>query len=178
MPMDEPVPIRRAVIGFALIVLFVVAVMVLIRPAIFTLAPPRDDTVVIVGTVTDVTATTTRREVVLSRSYGWDGERDAGEGRVQLTVILGPTATGIGAVNAASPVADACPVEIGADRLTDCDGRAWTFEGLPLDSADPPLQRFPVEVEAGAVVVDFTTTIEGSSAQRVHGGPTGAIDGA
>jgi hypothetical protein len=64
-------------------------------------------------------------------------------------------------VAAASSVAEDCPIEIGADRLVDCEGRAWTYAGLPIDSADPPLQRFPVEVDAGTVLVDFTRTVDG-----------------
>ena len=91
MPMDEPIPIRRVLVGFALIALLVLAVMLLVRPTIFTLAPPRDDTVVAVGTLNEVSASTRRIEVVLSDSYGWDGERDAGDGRTQLGVIVGPT---------------------------------------------------------------------------------------
>lgn len=178
MRMDEPVPIRRAVVGFVLIVLFVVAIMVLVRPAIFTLAPPRDDASVTVGTLTEVTAARQRVDVLLSRSYGWDGERDAGDGRVQVAVIVGSTATGIAAVNAASPVAEDCPVEVAADRLIDCDGRAWTFEGLPIDSADPPLQRFGVQVEGGAVVVDLTSLAGDSAAYRLQGASTSVIVGA
>lgn len=158
--MDEPVPIRRALIGFALIVAFVVLVMALVRPAIFTLAPPRDDASVSVGTLTEVATTTRRVDVVLSGSYGWDGERAAGDGRVQVAVIVGPTPTGIAAVSAASPVEDACDVRIGADRLTDCDGRSWTFGGLPIDPGDPPLQRFPIRAEDGTVFVDFTRTVD------------------
>jgi hypothetical protein len=158
--MDEPIPVRRVLVGFALIVLLVLAVMLLVRPTIFTLAPPRDDSVVAVGTLNEVSAAPRRVEVVLSDSYGWDGEQDADDGRTQLGVIVGPTTTGFAAVNAASPVADDCPVEITADRLTDCDGRSWTFAGLPIDSADPPLQRFPITVDGGSVFVDFTRTID------------------
>ena len=158
--MDEPIPIRRVLVGFALIALLVLAVMLLVRPTIFTLAPPRDDTVVTVGTLNEVSANTRRIEVVLSDSYGWAGEQDAGDGRTQLGVIVGPTATGLAAVNASSPLADDCPVQITADRLTDCDGHSWTFAGLPLDSAHPPLERFPITVEGGSVLVDFTRTID------------------
>ena len=156
--MDDAVPIRRALIGFALIVALVVVLMALVRPAIFTLAPPRDDASVVVATLTDVTAGPERVDVVLRRSYGWAGERDAGDGRVQVGVIVGPTTTGIAAVNATSPVQADCEVTIGADRLTDCGGRSWTFGGLPIDPADPPLERFPIRVDAGTVIVDFTTT--------------------
>lgn len=158
--MDEPVPIRRALVGFVLIAAFVVLVMALVRPAIFTLAPPRDDAAVAVGTLTEVTARTQRVEVVLTRSYGWAGERDAGDGRVQLSAIVGPTTTGIAAVNGASPVAEDCEVSIAADRLVDCDGRTWTFAGLPIDPGVPPLERFPIEARDGTVVVDFTRTVD------------------
>lgn len=158
--MDDGVPIRRALIGFALIVVFVVVVMALVRPAIFTLAPPRDDSTVAVGTLPEVSAGTERRDVILSRSYGWVGERAAGDGRVQLGIIVGPTPTGIAAVNAASPVEPDCAVEIAADRLMDCAGRSWTFAGHPIDEGIPPLERFPIQSDGGTVFVDFTRTIE------------------
>ena len=160
MPVDEPIPIRRVLVGFALIAVAVLAFMLLVRPAIFTLAPPRDDTVVAVGTQSEVSASFRRIDVVLADSYGWDGERDAGDGRSQISVIVGATETGIVAVNGASPAADDCPVEITPDRLTDCDGRSWTFAGLPIDSADPPLERFPITVDGGSVFVDFTRTVD------------------
>jgi len=159
--MDEPVPIRRALIGCgALAVVGIVAVL-LVRPAIFTFAEPRDDSVVTMGTLTAATsAGPTRHDVILSRSYGWDGEQDAGDGHVQISVIVSPgTLGGLAAVAAASPVDDDCPLEIGADRLTDCAGRQWTLDGLPLDSADPPLDRFPISVDDGTVIVDLTQTL-------------------
>ncbi|MGQ0608412.1 MAG: hypothetical protein ACT4OQ_08130 [Chloroflexota bacterium] len=155
--MDEPVPIRRAAIGCLMIVMTVVAVALIVRPAIFSVAPPRDDSVVTVATASEVNTGPIRRDVILSRSRGWSGERDAGDGRVQLAVILAPsTGGGISAVNAATPGRDDCPVEIGADRLTGCDGRAWTFDGTPIDPADPPLERMAVEVTSGSVVLDMT----------------------
>lgn len=155
--MDEPVPIRRAAIGCLLIAMAGLAVALIVRPAIFTFSTPRDDSAVIVATAAEVQGGPMRYDVILTRSYGWDGERDADDGRVQLSVIVAPSRFGgVGAVAAASPVAEDCPIEIGADRLTDCGGRSWTFEGLPLDSADPPLDRFPVDVASGSVTVDFT----------------------
>ena len=45
-----------------------------------------------------------------------------------------------------------CPVEIGADRLTDCDGRAWTFDGIPIDparSAARAIRRAEVDLGLG-----------------------------
>jgi len=159
--MDEPVPVRRALLGCgALAVIGIVAVL-LVRPAIFTFAEPRDDSVVTMGTLTAATsAGPTRHDVILSRSYGWDGEQDAGDGRVQMSVIVSPvTLGGIAAVAAASPVEADCPLEIRPDRLVDCADRQWTLDGLPLDPADPSLDRFPINVEDGTVVVDLTQTL-------------------
>lgn len=158
---QEPVPVRRYAVGCLLIAVLVLGVILLVRPAIFTLAPPRDDATVVVATAAEAAGGPMRRDVILGRSYGHDGELDAGDGRVQLGLIIGPGAAGgVAVINAASPVADDCPVEIGADRLTDCDGRSWTFDGVPLDSADPPLQRFPATVDDGAVVADLTMTVD------------------
>ena len=156
--MDEPVPVRRAAIGCLLVAVTVVALAILLRPAIFNVALPGNDAAVIVAPVSEVTGGPILREIVLSRSHGWSGERDAGDGRVQVAVIVAPAATfgGVSAVNAASPGRSECPIEIGADRLTDCDGRAWTFEGVPIEPADPPLERFGAEVVSGSVVVDMT----------------------
>lgn len=155
--MDEPVPIRRAAIGCLAVALVAVAAALIVRPAIFSLAPPRDDSAVIVATSAEVGAGPIRRDVVLSRSHGWSGELDAGDGRVQLAVIVAPASFGgITALNAASPGRSECPVIIDADRLTDCGGRAWTFEGIPLEVADPPLELIGVEVVSGSVVLDLT----------------------
>lgn len=156
--MDEPVPVRRAAVGCLLVALLVVAIALIVRPAIFSLAPPRDDASVIAITATEVATGPVRRDFVLSRSHGWSGERDAGDGRVQIAVILAPSSTSgaVTAVNASSPGRDDCPIEIGADRLTDCDGRAWTFEGFPIDPADPPLERIEAAVVDGSVVLDLT----------------------
>jgi hypothetical protein len=156
--MDEPVPVRRAALGCLVVVLAIAAVGIVVRLAILSAAPPRDDSVVTVAAAGDVSDGPIRRDIILSRSYGWSGELDAGSGRVQLSVILAPsTAGGVTAVNAASPGRADCPVAIGADRLTDCDGRAWTFDGIPIDPADPPLERIAVEVTSGAVKLDVTT---------------------
>ena len=159
--MDEPVPIRRALLGCLALVVIGVAAVLLVRPAIFMLAPPRDDSAVIVATVAQLGDGPIRRDVVLSRSYGHDGEIDAGSGRVQLGLIVAPGPFGATLVlNAASPVADDCPIEPEVGRLVDCDDRAWTVDGRPIDAADDPLQRFAVEVRDGAVIADLTRTLD------------------
>jgi hypothetical protein len=48
--MDDPVPIRRAAVGCLVIALGGLALALIIRPAIFSLAPARDDSAVIVAT--------------------------------------------------------------------------------------------------------------------------------
>lgn len=159
--MDEPVPIRRPAVGCLLIVIAVVAVVLALRSAIFSVAPPRDDSVVTVATATEVAAGPIVRDVILSRSRGWSGEQDAGDGRVQVAVILASAPAGsISAMNAATPGRDDCPVEIAADRLVDCDGRTWTYDGTPIDPVDPPLERFALEVISGSVVLDMTRAQE------------------
>jgi hypothetical protein len=161
MSLDDPPPIRRAAIGCLVLAVVGFGFAALVRPLIFSVAPPRDDSVVIVATLSDTATGPIRRVQLLSRSYGHEGEVDAGDGRVEVVVIA--TATefgGVTVVNAASPDRDGCPVEVGADRLVDCDGRTWTYEGLPIDSADPPLQRFPATIEDGAIVVDFTRSLD------------------
>jgi hypothetical protein len=159
MAVDEPVPVARAAVGCLFLALVGFGIALLVRPLIFTVAPPRGDTAVVVATAAEVRASPVSRDVILSRSYGWDGERDAGDGRVQLRLIVASTRfEGVAVLNGSSPVASGCAVEIGADRLVDCEGRAWTFEGAPIDSADPRLQRFPAENEGGNVVADLTRT--------------------
>lgn len=158
--MDEPVPIRRAAIGCLVIALAGVALALVVRPAIFSLAPARDDTAVVVATAAEVSDGPVQREVLLTRSYGWPGERDAGEGRAQLRVIVAPGPfAAVTAVAAASPMAADCALEVSAVGLTDCGGNAWTLDGVPLEAGLPPLSRFPVEVVAGSVTVDFTRTM-------------------
>jgi hypothetical protein len=158
--MDEPVPIRRAAVGCLLIALAGLAVALIVRPAIFSFASPRDDSAVVVATAADVVDGPVKRDVLLTRSYGWPGEIDAGDGRVQLSVIVAPGAfAGVTAVAAASPLSDDCPLEVAQVGLVDCEGRAWTLDGVPLESGLPPLDRFPVDVAGGSVTVDLTRTI-------------------
>ena len=108
-PMDEPVPIRRAAVG-CLLVAVIRGGHRAPRPAgHLHVAPParrhgRD-----------------RRDrggggrrpdparPVLSRSRGWSGERDAGDGRVQVAVIVAPTADSA-ASSPSTPPAPAAPI--------------------------------------------------------------------
>lgn len=157
--MDDPVPVRRWLVGCATVALLVVAVLLLLRPAIFTITPPRGDAAVVVAALAEVGDEPIRREVVLRRSYGWAGEVGAGDGRVQLTLLIARSPSGaVTAVNAASSAGGGCPVENLADRLTDCDGRTWTFEGVAIDAGDP-LERFPVTIDGGSVIVDLTRRV-------------------
>lgn len=158
--MDDPVPVRRGVVGCLTIAILVVGVILLVRPTIFTLAPPRDDSAIVVAAVSELSATPIAAPVVLTRSYGWAGEIEHDDRRVELILYLSRAASGeVVALNAGNPVAEDCPVEIAGDRLADCDGRAWTFDGQPIDAADPPLERFPVTLDGGAVVVDLTRSV-------------------
>jgi hypothetical protein len=166
--MDEPVPIRRAAVGCLLIALAGLAFALIVRPAIFTFAPERDDGAVIVATVAEVQAAAEpiQRDVVLTRAYGWDGEQAQDGGRVQLRVIIAPIRFGAMAVlSAVSPGPDGCALEVADARLADCAGRAWTLEGAPIEPpGEPPLQRFPSEVAGGNVTVDFTRLLEADPA--------------
>jgi hypothetical protein len=157
---DEPVPVRRAVIGCLTIALLIVGLLLLLRPALFfTVAPPRDDRAVVVAAAGDLASPPVSRTVILTESRGWAGEVDAGDGRVQLTLLVGTTPAGApSAVNAASADGE-CAVEVAGDRLTDCEGRTWTFDGAPID-ADAPLERFPTTIDGSAVVVDLTRTVD------------------
>jgi hypothetical protein len=158
---DDPVPVRRALIGCLTIALLVAGLLVLVRPAIFMLAPPRDDRAVVVAAASELGDLPISRPVVLSRSRGWAGETDLGDGLVQHTLLISrSTLGGVGAVNAASPEGGGCAVRVAGDRLADCDGRTWTFDGLPIDAAGSPLERFPVTDDGGALVVDMTRTLD------------------
>ena len=153
-------PVARTAIGCLAAVVALVGLMLLVRPAIFSLAPPRDDAAVVVGASVDPSAGPRVVDVALARSYGLDGERPIGGGRVQVRLVVAPTIAGaFSVVNGASPVAEDCAVEIAEDRLRDCDGRTWTFDGLAIDAPEP-LQRFAAVVREGSVVADLTRPLD------------------
>ncbi|HYM53330.1 MAG TPA: hypothetical protein VEW45_07660 [Candidatus Dormibacteraeota bacterium] len=157
-------PIARYAVVAVLAVLGLVGLMLLVRPLIFSLAPPLDDANYRLIATSSADQGVQLVEIVLNQPHGLLGEVIAGE-HAGLTAAVAPV-LGTGrytVVNAWSPTND-CPIELGPDRLVDCAGDAWTYEGFPIDPADPLLQRFAATVRTGAVVVDFTHPIdEGAS---------------
>ncbi len=147
-------PFARYAVAAVLGLVVLVALMLVVRPLIFSFAPERGDANYAVAPATEVGATPLARSLLLNESHGLPGEQPNGR-RVALRVLLSQTvAGGVAAVNAWSPVAG-CEVAVAGDRLRDCDGSTWTYEGIPID-AEAGLQRFPAEVRSGAVIVDFT----------------------
>jgi hypothetical protein len=153
-------PIARYAVAALLAVAGLVGLMLLIRPLIFSLAPPLDDANYRLIATTQADQGVQLVEIVLNEPHGLPGEVVAGE-RAGLTVVVAPV-IGTGrytVVNAWSPTHD-CRIGLGPDRLVDCAGDAWTYEGVPIDAADAPLQAFPTTVGNGAVVVDFTHPVD------------------
>jgi hypothetical protein len=153
-------PIARYAVAALLAVAGLVGLMLLVRPLIFSLAPPLDDANYRLVASAQADEGPQLIEIVLSEPHGLLGEMVAGE-RAGLTVAVAPV-IGTGrytVVNAWSPTND-CAIQLGPDRLVDCAGDAWTYEGIPIDPTDPPLQRFPTVVRNGAVVVDFTQPVD------------------
>ena len=162
MDRRDPLPVRRYVVAGVLAAAAVGGLLLLVRPFIFSFAPPLGDANYTVASAAAIRNAPALVEIVLNESHGLPGEVHRDE-RVGLTVVVssvGPDAYSV--VDAWSPTND-CAVTLGADRLRDCAGDAWTFDGLPLDPADPRLLAFPTTVSNGAVVVDFTRPIETSA---------------
>lgn len=151
-------PVGRYVITGLLLAAAVSGLLLVIRPLLFSLAPPRDDTILTVASVAQAANGPIRVEILLNEPHGLPGEVHSDE-RTGLTVIvapLGPLAFSV--VNAWSPTND-CAVTLGEDRAVDCEGDAWTYDGVPIDPADPRLQSFPTRISNGAVQADFTSPI-------------------
>jgi hypothetical protein len=136
--------------------LLLAVVLLLVRPLIFSFASPRDDTKYTVTAAAEADARGPQViELPLNDSHNLPGEVRVHE-HVTFTVVVSPIpGGGYAAVAAWSPTHD-CPIGLGSDRLVDCAGDAWTYEGIPINAADPPLQRFPLTTTDGMVVVDFT----------------------
>jgi hypothetical protein len=154
----DPFPVRRYVVAGVLAAVGVGALLLLVRPFIFSFAGPLTDANYTVASTAKIEAGPERVEIVLSERHGWPGEVKREDELFGLTIVVstaGPTAFAV--VDAWSPTHD-CAVTLGSDRLTDCAGDTWTFSGIPIDPADPPLLAFPTTVNSGAVVTDFTRT--------------------
>ena len=158
MQRQEPVQLRRYVVAGLLAAALVSGILLLVRPFIFSFAEPLNDTNYTVAAASLAKDGPMLVEIVLNEAHGLPGEvhRDK---RVGLTVdvsAVGPDAFAV--VDAWSPTND-CAVTLGPDRLVDCAGDTWTYDGIPIDPANPSRQGFPTTVNNGAVVVDFTRPI-------------------
>lgn len=158
MQSGTPVPLRRYVVAGLLAAAGVSAILLLVRPFIFSFAAPLDDTNYTVAGILAAQAKPILVEVVLNEAHGLPGEVHRDQ-RVGLTVVVSQVGTDAFAVVDAWSPTNHCAVALGADRLVDCAGDAWTFDGVPLDPADPGLTEFPTTERNGAVVVDFTRPI-------------------
>ncbi len=161
-----PLPLRSALIGGIIAFVAIVGLMLLIRPAIFSLAPPRGDNNLGVASAGELVAGPVTRPVLLTMSRGLLGERNE-TGRVAITVIVAQLpGSQVSVVNAWSTV-NPCAVTVAAEAasLVDCDGRRWSLDGQPLDGGpQPALQRFAAELTNGAVIADLTTPVSGPGA--------------
>ncbi len=152
--------VARYVAGGVLVLVVVLGLMLAVRPLIFSVADPRDDTRVAILPQTELLAGPTVRQAVLVASHGLDGERTV-DGNPIVWLSIAPLAGGSAAVVNASPAGgDDCHVAPAEDRLTGCGG-SWTYEGDPIDPGLEPLQRFPVTLRDGAVYVDLTAPVRG-----------------
>jgi hypothetical protein len=158
MQSGTPVPLRRYVVAGLLAAAVVSGILLLVRPFIFSFAAPLDDTNYRVAGVLEAQAKPIAVEIVLNEAHGLPGEvhRDQGVG---LTVVVSPVGTDAFAVVDAWSPTNQCAITLGADRLVDCAGDTWTFDGVPIDPAHPGLTEFPSTVRNGAVVVDFTRPV-------------------
>jgi len=152
--------VARYLVAAVVAFLLLLGLLLLVRPLIYSVAPPRDDSVYAVVTAASVPTTEPLvRELLLNSPHGLLGERRSGEHAV-ITVVVSRGLNGLfSVVNAWSPVND-CALTARPDRLVDCRGRAWTLAGDPFTTGDPPLQSFPVTNQNGALVVDFTHPVD------------------
>jgi hypothetical protein len=153
---DSDVPVRRYLIVALLAVGVLLVITLLVRPFIFSLAGPRDDRNFPVVSVSQADEGPQLIEILLNDPHGLPGEivRDD---RVGYSVVVAPLPgeAGYSVVGAWSPTGE-CPLQVDQDRLRDCRGDTWTFEGFAFDAGNPSLTAFPVSVRNGAVLADFT----------------------
>jgi hypothetical protein len=158
MQQQPPVSLRRYVVAGLLGAAAVGGFLLLVRPFIFSFADPLDDTNYNVASAARAKQGPILVELVLNESHGLPGEVHA-DGRVGLTVIVSSIGQDAFAVVDAWSSTNDCAVRLGADRLVDCTGVTWTYDGVPIDPADESLPSFPTTVRNGAVVADFTRSI-------------------
>ena len=156
----EDVPVRRYVVVALVAIALLLGITLLVRPFIFSLAGPRDDANYPLISVSEADLGPRVVEILLNDPHELPGEivRDD---RVGYSVVVAPLPgrTGYSVVGAWSPTAD-CALTIDADRLRDCRGDTWTFEGFEFELDNPPLTAFPVAVRNGAVLADFTSPMD------------------
>ena len=162
MDRQDPFPLRRYIVAGLLAAAAVGGLLLLVRPFIFSFAGPLNDANYTVASAAVIKNGPKLVEIVLNDAHDWPGEVHQAEA-VGLTVVvseIGPDA--FATVDAWSPTND-CAITLGADRLVDCNGDTWTFDGVPIDPADPALVAFPTTTNSGAVVVDFTRSLPASA---------------
>ena len=153
---------RRGVVGGVLAAVAVGGLLLLVRPFIFTFAPPLNDANYTVASAAAIRNGPALVEIVLNERHDLPGEVHRNEA-VGLTVVVSQVGTdAFATVDAWSPTND-CALALRADRVVDCAGDTWTFDGVPIDPADPALLAFPTTVRSGAVVADFTRPISPSA---------------
>jgi hypothetical protein len=152
-------PVLRYALTGLLALAALVGLTLLVRPLIFSIASPRDDSVYALVPVASVSSTPVVKEVLLNTSHGLLGERPQGA-HVAITLLISrPVAGGYSVVDAWSPLND-CALTVATDRLLDCRQHAWTFAGDPIASGDPVLERFAVTSENGALIADLTHPVD------------------
>jgi len=158
MDRRDPLPVRRSIVAGLLAAAGVGALLLLVRPFIFSFAPPLNDANYTVASAASIKNGPQLIEIVLNESHDLPGELHRDEA-VGLKVVVSAVGTDAFAVVDAWSPTNECAVTLGADRLVDCAGDTWTFNGVPIDPADPGLTAFPARVNSGAVVADFTRPI-------------------
>ncbi|MEO8638934.1 MAG: hypothetical protein ABI458_03345 [Chloroflexota bacterium] len=162
MDRRDPLPVRRSVVAGLLAAAAVGGLLLLVRPVIFSFAPPLSDANYTVASAATIRNGPALVEIVLNESHDLPGEVHRDEA-VGLTVVVSAVGTdAFAVVDAWSPTND-CALTLAADRVVDCAGDTWTFDGVPIDPADPPLLAFPTTVNNGAVVADFTRPISSAA---------------
>ena len=158
MQSAPPAPLRRYLLAGLLAAAALGGMLLLVRPLLFSFAPPIDDSNFNLVGVLQARDAPLLIEILLNEAHGLPGEVHRDE-RVGLTVVVSSVGTdAFAVVDAWSPTND-CAITLGADRLVDCAGDAWTYDSVPIDPVDPALTGFPTSVRNGAVLVDFTRPI-------------------